>query len=80
MAAVQLLVDTAEDEQDIPSILFVLSDMQFNDANSSGDDWGTGYDRICQIFEKKGYSKEKIPLIIFWNLRGTDNFVVSADQ
>ena len=31
-AAMQLLVNTAKNEEDIPKILFVLSDMQFDHA------------------------------------------------
>lgn len=77
--AVKLLVDTADNEERIPKILFILSDMQFDQADSQAGKKGTGYDRICQLFDKHGYSRNSIPVIVFWNLRGkTDNFVVDT--
>jgi len=49
----------------MPERLVVLSDMQFNQADS-GLFQGTNYQSIVKKYENYGY---KVPQIVFWNLR-----------
>lgn len=52
-------------QKDMPQILLVLSDMQFNSASSKGN---TNWEVINQKYANAGYER---PTIIFWNLNGT---------
>lgn len=78
-AALDLLLDIAVThkvpQKDMPKILAIFSDMQFDQGDSS---WTkTSYDNICDKFTNAGY---QVPHILFWNLR--DNavgFQVKAD-
>lgn len=59
----------------MPKRLFVLSDMQFNVADS-GHNFMTNYEVIKAKYAAAGY---QMPAIIFWNLRGnTKEFPVNA--
>jgi hypothetical protein len=59
----------------MPKRIFVLSDMQFNIA-SYGNNFMTNYEVIKAKYALSGY---KMPLIVFWNLRGdTKDFPVNA--
>ena len=78
-AALDLLLDIAVthkvEQKDMPKILAIFSDMQFDQGDSS---WSkTSYNNICDKFTNAGY---EVPHILFWNLR--DNavgFQVKAD-
>ena len=55
--------------ESMPTMLLVLSDMQFNDSQSGGC-WGTNepmthFGHMKEVYEKAGY---KLPKIVFWNL------------
>tara|TARA_B100000575_G_scaffold251464_1_gene218877 strand:+ start:583 stop:1899 length:1317 start_codon:yes stop_codon:yes gene_type:complete len=83
------------DSSQLPDILYVFSDMQWDSAagipnittqslyyntNMFGrqhDEFLTGYDTIEKKYNDAGY---KMPHIVFWNLRGTDNFNNKSNQ
>ena len=55
--------------ESMPTMLLVLSDMQFNDSQRGGC-WGTNepmthFGHMKEVYEKAGY---KLPKIVFWNL------------
>ena len=58
-------------ESDVPTTLFVFSDMMFNEAHRY--DYGSAYENILKMFEELGNEMYdhpiKPPTIIFWNLR-----------
>ena len=59
----------------MPSTLFIISDMQFNEATSSKDK--TNWEEIERKYAEAGYKR---PTIVFWNLRGTTiDFPVTKD-
>ena len=51
--------------EDMVKQIFVFSDMQFNDAESSSERWTSSFDRIKAEYAKAGY---EVPRLIFWNL------------
>jgi Mg-chelatase subunit ChlD len=65
--AFDLILNTATifqvPEDQMPQILLVLSDMQFNQADNNQTNWN----EIESRFEEAGYTR---PTIIFWNLSG----------
>jgi len=58
-------------DKDMPTMLLVLSDMQFDDSQNSN--WGdrsvekSHFDLIKESFENAGYT---MPKLVFWNLNG----------
>jgi hypothetical protein len=62
-------------QSDMPKILAIFSDMQFDQGDSS---WNkTSYENICDKFKNAGY---EVPHVLFWNLRAnTEGFQVKAD-
>jgi len=59
-------------DEDMPTMLLVLSDMQFDESHSSS--WGGGstvekphLEQIRMLFEASGYT---MPKLVFWNLDG----------
>ncbi|KAH7857393.1 hypothetical protein Vadar_012165 [Vaccinium darrowii] len=70
--------------------LFVFSDMEFDQASghnnyygsgyhrASSNDWETDYMVIQRKFKEKGY--EKVPEIVFWNLRNSSSTPVHSKQ
>ena len=84
------------DSTELPGILYVFSDMQWDDAAGvpcldnptisnpytsycykESDNFLTGYDSIKDKYNNAGYI---MPHIVFWNLRGTDNFNNKSNQ
>jgi len=64
-------------ESAMPKKLFVLSDMQFNQADGSGQ-YKTNHENIKQMYKDAGYV---IPTIVYWNLAGnTGDFPVGSDE
>ena len=68
--AYRLILDRAiafnVDPASMPTMLLVLSDMQFDESqNSYGNEMKTHYSWMEEEFEKAGY---KLPKIVFWNL------------
>jgi hypothetical protein len=59
---------------DMPAILLILSDMQFNQCARFDD---SAMEMIERKFEAAGYS---VPQIVFWNLNSSDNVPVKADK
>lgn len=59
--------------EDMPETLLILSDMQFNEATRFDD---SAHQMIQRKYEEAGY---KMPGIVFWNLRSTDNTPVRFD-
>jgi len=78
-AAINLLLSIAIDnkvpQNDMPEILAIFSDMQFDQGDSA---WNkTSYENISDEFRKNGY---KVPHILFWNLRSDAiGYQVKAD-
>ena len=59
---------------DMPKYILILSDMQFDVCIHSDD---SAIEMIRRKYSEAGYA---IPKIVFWNLRGTDNLPVMADE
>ena len=65
-------------QEDMVKQIFVLSDMQFDTAQSPSSRWTTSYDRIKAKYTAAGY---EMPRLIFWNLaaNSTDKPVTMDD-
>jgi hypothetical protein len=59
---------------DMPAMLLILSDMQFNQCARYDD---SAMEMIERKFESAGYA---VPQIVFWNLNASDNVPVKADK
>jgi hypothetical protein len=59
---------------DMPAMLLILSDMQFNQCARFDD---TAMQMIERKFADAGYT---VPQIVFWNLNSSDNVPVAADK
>jgi hypothetical protein len=59
---------------DMPKMLLILSDMQFNQCTRYDD---SAMEMIERKFEAAGYV---MPQIVFWNLNSSDNAPVKADK
>ena len=59
---------------DMPKMLLILSDMQFNQCAHYDD---TAMQMIERKFTDAGYT---VPQIVFWNLKSSDNVPVAADK
>jgi hypothetical protein len=59
---------------DMPKMLLILSDMQFNQCAKHDD---SAMEMIERKFEAAGYS---MPQVVFWNLNSSDNVPVKADK
>lgn len=60
-------------DNDMPKILYVFSDMQWNQADRDK----TGFESIESMYNTYGY---KMPHIVFWNLRATNTFNNNSNQ
>ena len=67
-------VKGAVPQEDMPAVLLILSDMQF-DSCAKFDH--SAMEMIEHKYEQAGY---KVPVIVFWNLNGSDNKPVSFDK
>ncbi|KAF5775460.1 putative von Willebrand factor A-like domain superfamily [Helianthus annuus] len=63
-------------EDDMVKRVFVFSDMEFDQASS--DPWETDFEAIERKFKGCGY--ERVPEIVFWNLRDSSSTPVTANQ
>ena len=70
----EVAVKNKVSEADMPSVILILSDMQF-DACVNFDD--SAFDMISRKYENAGY---KLPGIVFWNLKTHGNAPVRFDQ
>tara|TARA_Y100000741_G_C18256463_1_gene559142 strand:- start:1319 stop:3001 length:1683 start_codon:yes stop_codon:yes gene_type:complete len=66
-------VKTKLKDSDMPKILYVFSDMQWNEADKDK----TGFESIESMYTTYGY---KMPHIVFWNLRTTNTFNNNSNQ
>jgi len=60
-------------ESEMPKILLILSDMQFNQCIEFDN---SAFEMINKKYKNAGY---KLPKIVFWNLRACDNVPVKFD-
>jgi hypothetical protein len=64
------------EEKDMPSVLYIVSDMEFNRA--CGCNQSTNFEVAKQKYAKAGY---KFPKIVFWNVNArNDQFPVTEDE
>jgi len=61
-------------QSDMPAMLLVLSDMQFNQCARYDD---SAMQMIERKFAEAGYT---VPQVVFWNLNASDNVPVKADK
>lgn len=62
-------------EEEMPTCILIMSDMQFNAATEIND---TALDMISRKYNEAGYT---MPKIVFWNLNArTSNFPVTSDE
>lgn len=71
----KVAVKNSVEEKDMPKVLLILSDMQFDQSDRSFDE--TALEMIKGKYADAGY---EAPAIVFWNLRATDNVPVRFDQ
>jgi len=87
--ALELILDKAKAnkvaQEDMPTMLMILSDMQFNQCTGGGH-WGggnttwnmTAMEMTKKLYEAAGYD---MPKVVFWNLAGrNDNTPVKANE
>ena len=60
-------------QEEMPSMLLILSDMQFNQCARHDD---SALEMIARKFESHGY---QMPKVVFWNLNAQDNAPVKFD-
>jgi len=77
-AAMKKILDVAVKgnvpQSDMPKMLLILSDMQFNQCARFDD---SAMEMIERKYEEAGYT---VPQIVFWNLNASDNVPVKADK
>lgn len=59
-------------QKDMPSVIYIVSDMQFDEATSAGyrQKNQTNFEAIKEKYEQSGY---KMPTIVFWNVNAYDD-------
>jgi len=75
-ATFKVLLDKAKGggvlKEEMPTMILILSDMQFNQATSDGwtnSDWNpTAHDMIKQMYINAGY---EIPKVVYWNIHAS---------
>jgi hypothetical protein len=76
--ALNLVLNTAVQgkvpQEEMPEVLMIFSDMQFDECITYGD---SAVESIRRNFETAGY---KVPQIVFWNLKAYGNVPVSANE
>ena len=77
-AAIKKILDVAVKgkvpQSDMPKMLLILSDMQFNNCVEYDD---SAIEMIRRKYEEAGY---EMPKIVFWNLNAYDNVPVSENE
>jgi hypothetical protein len=61
-------------QSDMPAMVLILSDMQFNQCIKHDD---SAMEMIERKFEAAGYT---CPKVVFWNLNASDNVPVKSDK
>lgn len=78
-AILESAIENNTPEDEMPSTLYIISDMEFNSATSTG--WGrekTNFDTIKSKYSKAGY---EMPSIVFWNVNASgSNLPVQQDE
>ena len=79
-AAFNLILSTAVSnkvaQKDMPSVLYIVSDMEFNGACSGNSK--TNFQVMKEKFEKHGY---QLPRVVWWNVASrNDNFPIRTDD
>ena len=79
-AAFDLILSTSVQnrvaQKDMPSVLYIVSDMEFNTACSGNTK--TNFDVMKQKFERAGY---QMPRVVWWNVSArNDNFPIRSDE
>lgn len=78
-SALNIILNTAIDntvpQEEMPSILLILSDMQFDQCVVNGND--SALKRLKKAYKKAGYI---VPKVVFWNLKSYDNVPTKADK
>jgi hypothetical protein len=69
----QVANDAKVPEEEMPSVLLILSDMQFDQCTRHDD---TAMEMIARKYVEAGYT---MPNIVFWNLNAHDNVPVKYD-
>lgn len=63
-------------EKDMPSVLYIVSDMEFNSACTSNHK--TNFEIMADKYRKAGY---ELPRVVWWNVASrNDNFPIRADD
>jgi hypothetical protein len=75
--AMDKILKTAKDgnvpQEEMPEMLLIMSDMQFNQCAKFDD---SAMQMIARKYEAAGY---ELPKIVFWNLNAADNVPVKYD-
>lgn len=65
-------------QEEIPSRVFIVSDMEFNSAIKKSDDKKVLFEIINEKFQEEGY---KMPKLIFWNVNSlSSNVPIRSDE
>ncbi|EER25592.1 hypothetical protein CPC735_066920 [Coccidioides posadasii C735 delta SOWgp] len=74
-----IAVSSKVKSEDMVKRLFVFSDMQFDAARYTSDNWDTHHEIITKDFAAAGYEP---PELVYWNLNGSDirNVPVTKDM
>jgi hypothetical protein len=70
----QTAIDGNVPQSEMPKILLILSDMQFDSCTSHDD---SAMEMIERKYSEAGY---EVPKIVFWNLNSKDNAPVKFDK
>lgn len=77
-AILSTAVQNKVEEKDMPSVLYIVSDMEFNSACDFGGHHVTNFDAAKQKYAVAGY---KFPRIVFWNVNArNDQFPITEDE
>jgi hypothetical protein len=61
--------------EDMPEKIFIISDMQFDEACNSNK--RTNFEQIKKNYKKYGF---EMPQLVFWNVRGSANVPITIDD
>jgi hypothetical protein len=77
-AILSAAVNNRVKEEDMPSVLYIVSDMEFNMACGAYGKPMTNFEAAKQKYAKAGY---KFPKIVFWNVNArNDQFPITEDE
>ena len=71
----KVAVDNNTKEEDMPSKIFIVSDMQFNQA--APDNSKTNFEAIDEKYKAAGYKR---PVLVFWNVNASSDSPVRKDE